>query len=151
MTNPPEIRELAQRLLSYEAAADTQSRPAESATLRVYEKLRKSLTAIAGVTSFQSLACRALVLSKSDDNSLGIAQIAADGSLQDFIEHEQQVDNDKGQTGVFQASERGTIFISRILGLLHLFLGEVLTLRLLRNAWPDATFDDRNSGNGRKA
>jgi len=123
----------------------------ESATHRVYEKLRQSLTAVAGVTSFQSLACRALVLAKSEDISLGVAQITADGSLQDFSEYEPQAGIDKAQTSEYQANERGIILIARLLGLLHIFLGEVLTLRLLRNAWPDATFDDRNSENGRKA
>jgi hypothetical protein len=38
-----------------------------------------------------------------------------------------------------------------LLGLLGLFLGEALTLNLLRNAWPGAALDDHNSGNGRKA
>ena len=151
MTLSPEIRDLAERLLTYEAAAGTNSRPAESLTLRVYEKLRQSLTAIAGVTSFQSLACRALVLAKSEDIGLGVVQITADGSLQDFSEVEPQVDIDMGKTGAYQANERGIILIARLLCLLHMFLGEVLTLRLLRDAWPNATFDDRNSGNGRKA
>jgi hypothetical protein len=151
MTLSPEIRDLAQRLLTHEAAADTHPRPQESATLRVYEKLRQSLTAIAGVTSFQSLACRALVLAKSEDIGLGVVQITADGSLQDFSEYEPRVDIDNGQTSAYQANERGVILIARLLGLLHMFLGEVLTLRLLRDAWPNATFDDRNSGNGRKA
>jgi hypothetical protein len=32
-----------------------------------------------------------------------------------------------------------------LLGLLHIFLGEAITLSLLRNAWPGATFDNRSS------
>jgi hypothetical protein len=55
------------------------------------------------------------------------------------------------QAGEDPPGEAGAILIARILGLLLTFLGEALTLSLLRNAWPDATFDDRNSGNGRKA
>jgi hypothetical protein len=151
MTLSPEIRDLAQRLLTYEAGADTNCRPAKSATLRVYEKLRQSLTAIAGATSFKSRACRALVLAKSEDIGLGVVQITADGFLQDFSEYEPQVDIDKGQNSIYQANERGIILIARLLGLLHIFLGEVMTLCLLRDAWPDATFDDSNSGIGRKA
>jgi len=107
MTLSPEIRDLAQRLLTYEAAPDTNPRPQESATLRVYEKLRQSLTAIAGVTSFQSMACRALVLAKSEDIGLGVVQITADGSLQDFSEVEPQADIDMGQTSVYQVNQRG--------------------------------------------
>ena len=40
MTTPPKMRDLAHRLLTYEAGADKSSEPRESATLRVYEKLR---------------------------------------------------------------------------------------------------------------
>ncbi len=149
MTISLEMRDLAQRLLICEAEADESSKPMESATLRTYEKLRQSLTVIAGVTSFQSLACRALVLAKSEDISLDIAQITADGSLQNFSEYEPQVDIEKDRTSEYQTNERGIILIARLLGLLHIFLGGALTLRLLRNAWPDATFDDLNSGNGR--
>ena len=47
--------------------------------------------------------------------------------------------------------EGGVILISRLLGLLFIFLGEALTLSLLRDAWPGASLDDRNSGNGRKS
>jgi hypothetical protein len=46
--------------------------------------------------------------------------------------------------------EGGVILISRLLGLLLIFLGEALTLSLLRDEWPGAALDDRNSGNGRK-
>jgi len=45
----------------------------------------------------------------------------------------------------------GIILISRLLGLLFIFLGEALTLSLLREAWPGAVLDDRNSGNWRKS
>ena len=50
-----------------------------------------------------------------------------------------------------QAGDGGIILIARLLGLLRLFLGEALTLSLLRNAWPGEVFDDRNSAHGRKA
>ncbi len=122
----------------------------ESATLRVYEKLRHSLTAITGVTSFQSLACRALVMAKLEDYSLAAVQIAEDGSLLGFNDYDLQIETHKGRTKEYQSSERGSMLIARLLNLLHIFLGEALTLRLLRNAWPDATFDVRNSGTGEK-
>jgi hypothetical protein len=43
------------------------------------------------------------------------------------------------------------VVVAQILGLLLVFLGEPITLRLLRNAWPGAAFDDRSSEKGRKA
>jgi hypothetical protein len=54
------------------------------------------------------------------------------------------MDNDR-------AGEGGIILIARLLGLLRIFLGETLTLSLLRNAWPGEAFDDSNSAHGRKS
>ena|ERR1035437_7814230 len=151
MTTPPEMRDLARRLLTYEDLAGKTSEPMESTTLRVYEKLRQSLGVFAGVTCFQSLASRALALARSEAPSLGAARVSADGSLQGLGEFEPQIDIDKDRAGVYPTGEGGIILIARLLGLLLIFLGEVLTLSLLRNAWPGAAFDNRNSGNGRKA
>jgi hypothetical protein len=151
MTTPPKMRDLAQRLLDYEAFAGKTSEPAESATLRVYEKLRQELGEFAGVAGFQSLASRALVLARAEAPSLSAARVAADGSLQGLGEFEHQFDIDKIRAGEFPAGEGGIILIARLLGLLHLLLGETLTLRLLRATWRGGPFNDRNFENGRKA
>jgi hypothetical protein len=146
MTNPPEMRDLAHRLLTYEAVAGKTSESKDAAILRVYEKLRQSLVEFVGVAGFQSLASRALTLATPEAPSLSEARVTADGSLQGLGEIETQIDIDKDRAG-----EGGIILIARLLGLLRVFLGEALTLSLLRNAWPGEAFDDRNAGNGRKA
>jgi hypothetical protein len=145
------MRDLAHRLFAYEVVAGKTSEPVEFATLRVYEKLRQSLSAFAGVAAFESLAFRALTQAKSEAPSLWAVQVAEGGSLQGLDEFEPQIDIDKDRAGEYPAGEGGIILIARLLGLLLIFLGEALTLSLLRNAWPGAAFDDRNSGNGRKA
>ena len=150
MTTPPKMRDLAQRLLDYEAFAGKTSEPAESATLRVYEKLRQELGEFAGVAGFQSLASRALALARAEAPSLSAARVAADGSLQGLGEFKHQFDIDKVQAGEFPAGEGGIILIARLLGLLLIFLGEALTLSLLRATWPGAALDDCKSENGRK-
>jgi hypothetical protein len=147
----PEMRDLARCLLTYEGGAGKTSEPVESATLRVYEKLRQSLSAFAGVAAFESLAFRALTQAKSEAPGLWAAQVAADGSLQGLGEFEPQIDMDKHLAGEFPASDGGIVLIARLLGLLLIFLGEALTLSLLRNAWPGEAFDDRNSIHRRKA
>ncbi len=151
MTTPPKMRDLARRLLAYEAVAAKTSEPAESTTLRVYEKLRQSLSAFAGVAAFQSLAFRALTQAKSEASGLWAVQVAADGSLRGLGESEPQIDIDKDLPGEFPAGEGGIILIARLLGLLRIFLGEALTLSLLCNVWPGEAFDDRNSAHGRNA
>jgi hypothetical protein len=146
MTTPPKMRDVAERLLAYEAGAGRSSEPAESATLRVYEKLRQGLGEFAGVAGFQSLASRALTLAKPEAPGLGAARVSADGALHGLGAIETQFKIDKDQAG-----DGGIILIARLLGLLLLFLGEALTLSLLRVTWPGEVFDDRNSAHGRKA
>jgi hypothetical protein len=151
MTTPPKMRDLAQRLLTYEAFAGETSEPAESATIRVYQKLRQGLGEFAGVAGFQSLASRALALARTEAPSLSAVRVSADGALHGLGKIEHQFDIDKIRAGEFPAGEGGTILIARLLGLLLLFLGEALTFRLLRVIWPGATFDDFSFENGRKA
>ena len=139
------MRDLAHRLLAYEAVAGKTSKPLEPPAIRVYEKLRQSLCEFVGVAGFQSLASRALTLAKPEAPSLGAARVSSDGSLQGLGEIETQIDIDKDRAG-----EGEIILIARLLGLLRLFLGEALTLSLLRSTWPGEVFEDRNSLHGRK-
>jgi len=140
------MRDLAQRLLSYEASAGSTSASAETATLRVYQKLRHSLGELAGSAGFQALASRALTLARSEVPSLSAVQVGADGNLEGMSSIEPSISAEMDRV-----HEGGIILISRLLGLLFIFLGEALTLSLLRDAWPDAALDDRNSGNGRQS
>jgi hypothetical protein len=145
MTTLPEMRDLAQQLLTYEAAGGNSSEPVGSATLRVYEKLRRSLGELAGAAGFQSLASRALTLAKSEDLRLGSVQVAADGKLEGMSAVECPINAEKDQV-----HEDGVVLISRLLGLFLIFLGEALTMNLIRDVWPDAALDDCSSENGRK-
>jgi len=151
MTAAPGMRDLAHRLLTYEASAGKASEPMESPILRVYEKLRQSLDEIVGVAGFLTLAARALALAKTEAPSLGAARVTADGSLQGLGEFEPQFDIDKDQACEYPAGEGGIILIARLLELLRIFLGEALTFSLLRNAWPGEVFDNHKTAHGRTA
>lgn len=146
MSTPPELRDLASRLIAYESDVGQSSGLLESAALRVYEKLRQSLSAFAGAAAFQSFAFRALSQVQSEVPRLWAVQVAEDGSLEGLSDIKSQIHNDPDLTG-----EEGTVLIARLLNLLHIFLGEALTLSLLRDTWPGAAFDDRSLGNGRKS
>jgi len=146
MKTPLETRDLAHRLLTYEAVDSKTSEPVESVAIRVYEKLRQCICEFGGVASFQSLAFRALTQAKSEAPGLWAVKIAADGSLQGLGEIKTQIDTDEHLAG-----ERGVILIARLLGLLLVFLGEAITMRLVQSVWPDAALDDRNSEVRRKA
>ncbi len=145
MTALPEMRDLAQRLLSYEADGRNTSGSMESSILAVYDKLRKRLGELAGSAGFQALAFRALTLARSEVTSLSAVEVAADGSLEGMNATGSPADAEKNRV-----REGGVVLISRLLGLLLIFLGEALTMNLVRDVWPDAALDDCSSGNGRK-
>jgi hypothetical protein len=148
MRTANKMRDLAQRLLTYEAFADGASEPAESATIRVYERLRQGLSEVAGVATFHSLASRALALAQTEVPNLSAVQLSADAVLLGFTEIEHKFNIDKVHAGEFPAGEAGIIFITRFIDLLHVFLGEATTLSLLRATWPGAAFHEESSENG---
>jgi len=139
-----ESRRLAQRLLTYEAAAGENSEPAEAGAFRVCAKLRRPLITVAGVAGFRSLLSRALTLARAEAPSLSAVQVEADGSLKGLDELALQTDKE-------QARDGGAILVAQLIGLLLTFIGEGLTLRLVRDVWPEASFDLRVSEKERKA
>jgi hypothetical protein len=140
----PVTRDLARRLLAYEAVEGASSEPTEPAFFRVYEKFRRHLCALAGIAGFQSLASRALTLARSEAPSLSTAQISADGCLQGIGEIDSQLDD-------HELGEWEVILIGQLLGLLFTFIGEGLTLQLVLDVWPEAALDDSDSGIRRNA
>jgi hypothetical protein len=134
---------LARQLLAAEAAAGEASMSTESTVFCVYEKLRQSLGALAGVAGFRSLATRALTLAKAEAPNLGALQVMADGSLQGLSEIEPQIDTHHDGDEV--------IFVAQLLGLLITFIGESLTLQLVQGAWREAGLENCNSGDGTTA
>lgn len=151
MTVAPGMRDLARRLLIYEAAANPLPAPSEPAALRVYAKLRQGVGEFAGIAGFQAFASRALTLAQRDAPGLSAARVAGDGSLQGLGEDGHPMKNDKDQAAESPADEGGLVLIARLLCLLVTFLGEALTLSLLRVAWPGAALDDYHSEHARKA
>jgi len=153
MIIPQKMRDLAHHLLALEAATDKTSESVESETFRVYEKLRQSICALAGVAAFQSIAFRALSQAKSEAPGLWAVQVAADGALEGLGDLEPQFDEFEPQrgSGKQQVGDGGILLIDHILDQLLVFLGEAITINLLRDAWPGASFDDRNAENGRKS
>ena len=141
MVNPatPVIQNLALWLLAQEVSAGKPSEVKMYAAFCVCEKLRQALSTLAGVTGYRSLISRALTLAKKEAPSLGEVQVKEDGSLErtGAIELQQCMDE--------AAKKGGTLLVAQLLGLLVTFIGQALTLRLVRDLWPDAPFEDMNS------
>ena len=127
------MRDLARRLL---AASQTVSDPQVHEAVLVSDKLRISLTRFAGVDGFTSLQRRALVLARAEMPALQSIQIGADGRLEGF---------EKLATGTgvaAAAAAAAAVITAHLLGLLVTFIGEPLTLTLVREAWPDTSLDE---------
>ena len=133
-TASPVIQDLARRLLAFEAAHDNSSDAHVDVAVRVIEELRTHLIRLAGVDGFRSLLSRALTLTKARVPSLNMVQVGADGSLEGFDAIEQSQ-----EAGA--AMQAGILLVAHLLELLVTFIGAPLTLRLVRDKWPDASMN----------
>jgi hypothetical protein len=133
-TTSPEIQDLARRLLAFEAAHENSSDGRVDVAVQVIEELRTHLIRLTGVDGFRSLLSRALTLAKARVPSLNMVQVSADGSLEGFdvIERSQEAG---------AAVQAGIVLVANLLELLVTFIGAPLTLRLVRDKWPDASMD----------
>ena len=131
----PELRRFAQRLLALEAAAGNTADAHVSPIFRVCEKLRRSLSRLAGVAGFRSLLSRALAAASDEVRWLKAVRVTADGSLEGLGEL-------AGQLSQNEIDQGGVLLISQLIGLLLTFVGEVLTSRLVQEAWPELPSGD---------
>jgi hypothetical protein len=131
MTLSPETNDIARSLLAYEAAGST-SEPVRSLAVRVCEKLRAPLCALAGAVCYRTLIGRALTLAKSQTTSLCDLQIAEDGSLQGISKSSLQSDR-------HDASEADVLLTSHSIGLILSLLGTAVTLQLVQDVFPNLT------------
>ena len=130
------IRDLAQRLLDVEAASQGATGAHVHEAVRVCEKLRISLTRFAGADGFTSLLRRALALARTEFPALHGVTKKADGSLEGL----EKLAADAGDSGGGGGAALVAI-VTHLLGLLVTFIGEPLTLRLVREAWPVVSLD----------
>lgn len=128
------MRNLAQRLLTLEASGSSLSSSHAHHAVRVCEKLRVSLTRVAGPDGFAALMRRALALAKAEVPLLHGVRLKADGSLEGLEE--------VAADGVSDGAEAALAITTHLLGLLVTFIGEPIMLRLVREAWPDVTLDE---------
>ena len=127
------MRNLAKRLLSLEAAANRGRSTANvHAAARVCEKLRTSVSRFAGPDSFAALLRRAVALARDEDPSLNGITISPECSIQGL---------EALAAGSVEAHPAVAV-IAHLLGLLETFIGGSLTLRFVRDAWPEASLDD---------
>lgn len=134
------MRDLSRRLIAHETGENNTRIPA---AFQVGEKLRPQLTTLMGGIGFRALISRALVLANAEVPWLRLVQVKADGSLQELYDEDTQVDPKE----VFQGS---VVLLAHLLGLLVAFIGENLTLGLVREVWPKLPPNDLDFSKGEK-
>jgi hypothetical protein len=125
-------KDFARRLLVHVAAANKPASDDTSAAFRICEELRVPLGKMLGVEGFRSLLSRAQVLASADVPWLKAMVIEQDGSFTGVKERKMRLDA--------RATVDGELaLVGHLLGLLVVFIGPALTLRLLHEVWPDWT------------
>lgn len=141
MENYPAIQNLSRWLLIHEQCdGKTGEATAQVAVcVCVCEKLRGPLSILAGVDGYRALISRALALAKAGVPSLGPVRVMEDGSLE---VPDSSVEPGRGLDEIHKG---GAMLVAHLLGLLVIFIGEGLTVQLVRDVWPDAPFEGIDS------
>jgi hypothetical protein len=137
------MRNFADRLIAYETGGNNSSETKTPAACLVSEKLRPHLATLMGNVGFRALLSRALALANAEVPWLRAVHVKADGSFEGLDELRAQVDPDEIVEGC-------VVLLAQLLGLLVAFIGEDLTLRLVREVWPKLSLNDLDLGTGDK-
>jgi hypothetical protein len=129
------LRDLSERLIAYEIAGNKSSGAKAQAAFPVCEKLRAPLATLMGSAGFNALLARALARATTEVPSLRAVQVNADGCLE-------VVDRPALQSDAKALSRDSVVLVAQLLGLLVDFIGENLTLRIVRDAWPKVSLED---------
>ena len=83
------------------------------------------------------------VRSKAEIPWLGAVHVKADGALEGLEALSAKHNPD-------ELFEGGVVLVAQLLGLLTAFIGETLTLRFVREVWPEVPLDNWDFGKGEK-
>jgi hypothetical protein len=136
-------RDLAERILAYEARVNKSPRAGLETNFPPFQNLPPHLTTLMGRAGFHALLARACALAGLKVTWLLEIKIKADGSLEGLGKLE-------SQWGSKAMTEGKITLLAQLLALLVAFIGEVLTLHLVREAWPKLPLDALDFGRGNK-
>jgi hypothetical protein len=132
-----ELRQAIQRELTREAGTDADAKALAAATLRMYDTLAAQLAPLIGDGGVQALAARSLHLVRRDLAWLAEAE-ETDLSKSPFA----QLGFSLARQKPAAAREAAAAALATLGGLLETLIGEPLTMRVLRAAWPKAFPDE---------
>jgi hypothetical protein len=132
------MRQFAKRLIVCEANGNLPAKPKAQDAFHVCEKLHPQLATLIGECGFLSLLSRALALASAERPWLRPVHLKSDGAWDGLTELEAQLNPDELFDG-------GVVVVAQLLGLLVAFIGENLTLRLVREVWPNKLLNEREA------
>jgi hypothetical protein len=128
------MRDFAARLIAHEAAVSRSADRGVSAAFVVPDKMRAPLATLLGNGGHRTLLMRALSLAGSEVSWLKNGRVAADGNLEG--------PDPPAGVGSGEVLEGGIVLVAQLIGLLVAFIGERLTLQLVREVWPKLSARD---------
>jgi len=137
------MRNFARCLIAYETHENKSSGTETPSGFPVCEKLRLHLATFMGNNGFHTLLARSLVLSTAEMPWLCAVRAQADDSFEGLEELHAQLDPE-------EFSEGEVVLLAQLLGLLVAFIGEKLTVRLVREVWPKVPLEDLDFNGGNK-
>jgi hypothetical protein len=137
----PGMRDLSQRLITFESKGKKSSETTYLAAFHVCEKLRPYLATLMGSDGFRALLSRALAVAGTEVSWLRAVHVQANSSLEGG-------DEIAGKVAPDEIREGAVVLIAQLFGLLAAFIGEDLMLRMVREVWPKLSLDDLDFGNG---
>jgi hypothetical protein len=138
MTAPEHLRQLALKVMTQHAGPAPTPEALAAAAHRVYDDLARVTVPLIGQLGVDTLTARALHLAQRDHSWL-VPQPKPGSPEGPFA---QLIVCLKQQDPAVVTDAVGTIF-AKFTGLLVTLIGEPLTGRLLRKAWPDAFYEPR--------
>jgi hypothetical protein len=133
----PGLRDIARRLVEYEAGGRSDAVALAEAAARANQRLRQHLCKLVGPAGFHALVSRALVLAKGEYPVLQGVTVNADGDLSGMaavpLDQNWQNEHLPALSAV----------LANFLWLLVTFIGDDLALRLVQDLWPDVPLADQ--------
>lgn len=139
----PETKKLARLILAHrvdqksDSFAPQYTAQVVDAAVSAWAELRTYLVKLVGIHGYNALGDRAIALAKRENGWIGSMRINPDGSWEGLAE---SVPQDPAS-----AFEGFVTLMTQFLGLLNTLIGEALTLRLVKEVWPQAQMEQAPS------
>jgi hypothetical protein len=131
------MRDIAARLIAYEVKGNQSSVQNLPGAFHVCEKLRPHLGTLMGKAGYRAVLSRAVAVASREVPWMAALEVNGTGALEGWDRPEAQVSPE-------ELTASGVLLVAQLLGLLVAFIGDNLTLRLVRDIWPTLSLDNLN-------